>query len=88
MIQIKTIHHRIDESVKFDDEINAALAEGWRLTKREFVTGYCVLYAELEREIITEAERCCDNCKYCDYAPGKEPCASCKEDAENWEAAE
>lgn len=88
MIQIKTIHHRIDESVKFDDEINAALAEGWRLTKREFVTGYCVLYAELERELITEAERDCGNCKHCDNDADAEPCASCSSTASNWEAAE
>lgn len=88
MIQIKTIHHRIDESVKFDDEINAALAEGWRLTKREFVTGYCVLYAELEREIITEAERNCDNCRHFDNDADAEPCASCSSTASNWEAVE
>lgn len=90
MKQIKTIHHRIDESVKFDEEINAAITEGWQLTKREFVPGYCMLYAELEREVITEAERCCENCAHFDCAPSKEPCCSC-EDGEiaptNWVTA-
>ena len=91
MKQIKTIHHRIDESVQFDSEINTALVDGWRLTKREFVPGYCMLYAELEREIITEAERCCENCAHFDNHPDDEPCCGC-EDGElaptKWEAAE
>lgn len=85
MLQIKTVHKRIDESKQFDDEINSALAEGWVLTKREFVAGYCVLYAELEREEITEAERCCENCAHYDTVSHNPPCCDCSEDADKWE---
>jgi hypothetical protein len=84
MKQIKTVHHRIDDSAQFDKEVNDALTEGWQLTRREFVPGYVILYAELEREVITEAEKCCENCRYCEVVNG-EPCDSCSEDANKWE---
>ena len=87
MKQIKTIHHRIDEARAFDTEINAAIVEGWQLTKREFVPGYCMLYAEMEREEITEAERCCENCKHYEQSASTEPCRSCSENADKWEPA-
>jgi hypothetical protein len=86
MLQIKTIHRRIDESVGFDSEINANLEEGWQLTKRELVASYCMLYAELEREVITEAEKGCENCRYCEQQPESEPCRSCSDDCDKWEA--
>ncbi len=99
MKQIKTIKNRLDNAELFDDAVNAALAEGWQLTKRkalmpksqnEKMLTHIMLYAELEREIITEAERCCENCRYYDTAQGNEPCISC-EDGElaptNWEPA-
>lgn len=92
MIQIKTIADSLPDREAFDKKVNEAIADGWRLTKRERVSSLndCVdyLYAELERETITEAERCCDNCKYFDNDADKEPCASCTNDAANWEAAE
>lgn len=84
MKQIKTIHLRIDESQKFDEEVNKALAEGWQLTKRDFVPNYCILYAELEKNTITEAERCCDNCAHCDNPGHALPCKVCI-DASHWE---
>ena len=91
MIQIKTIAADLPKRDIFDEKVNEAIAEGWRLTKRERVSSrndrVDYLYAELEREIITEPERCCDNCKYFDNDADKEPCASCTNDAANWEAA-
>lgn len=86
MKQIKTIHHRIDDSARFDKEINDALAEGWQLTRREFVPGYVILYAELEREVITEVEKCCENCAHFDKDFTQEPCCNCSDDADKWEA--
>lgn len=90
MKQIKTIKSRIDYDKDFDEKVNAAIAEGWELKRRELIpsyttNSYTILYAELEREVITEAERCCENCRYYSTAPGAEPCCSCSEDAGNWE---
>lgn len=83
MKHIKTIHRRIDESAQFDNEVNAALEEGWTLTKREFVASYCVLYAELELVTITEEEKCCENCLHCDNTANQPPCDRCI-DASHW----
>lgn len=86
MLQIKTIYYRI--ASEFDEEVNAALAEGWTLTRRAFAADGFL--AELTREVITEAERCCDNCAHSDKDPNREPCRGC-EDGEiaptNWEPA-
>jgi hypothetical protein len=94
MLQIKTIKCESKEEKKFDELVNAALAEGWRLTKREIIppfsaAGYIafqLLYAELEREVITEAEKGCENCKYYEQQPESEPCRSCSDDCDKWEA--
>ena len=60
MLQIKTIRHRMDNPTFFDDEVNAALRDGWTLKKRTVVrpisqheTSYVhmMLYAELEKEV-------------------------------------
>lgn len=93
MKQIKTII-RLDKRVEeFDADVNKALAEGWTLTKRDvllacetsqLIHNRC-LYAELEREVITEAERICDNCLHADKAPEDEPCLHCSEDCDKWE---
>ena len=84
MKQIKTIFE--GEPVKFDEQVNAALAEGWSLEKRALHEYGFV--AEMEREIITEYEKTCGNCKYSSRPPEAEPCRSC--DPENgtchWEA--
>lgn len=87
MLQIKTIRNILDKAEKFDAEVNAALAEGWTLTKRELVHSHGVLYAELERVEITEEERCCENCAYCDHSGAADPCRSCTEDCDKWEPA-
>lgn len=54
MLEIKTVVAQTEEY--FDDTVNAALAEGWELVRREcFITGsdrVTTFYAELER--ITE----------------------------------
>lgn len=60
MLQIKTIRRRLDNPTFFDDEVNAALRDGWALKKRtvlrpigqsESVHAHTMLYAELEKEV-------------------------------------
>lgn len=61
MLQIKTIRNRLDNPTLFDDEVNAALRDGWTLKKRtvlrpiigqsESVYMHTMLYAELEKEV-------------------------------------
>lgn len=60
MLQIKTIRNRLDNPITFDDEVNAALRDGWTLKKRtvlrpigqsESVFCHMMLYAELEKEV-------------------------------------
>lgn len=60
MLQIKTIRRRLDNPTFFDDEVNAALRDGWTLKKRtvlrpigqsESVHSHTMLYAELEKEV-------------------------------------
>lgn len=57
MLQIKTIRNRLDNPTLFDDEVNAALRDGWTLKKRtvlrpigqhESTYTHMMLYAELE----------------------------------------
>ena len=57
-MQIKTIKNRFDNAEQFDKDVNAALAAGWKLTKREVIipqaqsestTIHTMLYAELEK---------------------------------------
>lgn len=84
MLQIKTIYTR-DPDV-FDEEVNAALTEGWTLSRRTFdPQGFL---AEMEKVVIPEAEQCCDNCKYCDCDETREPCRSCSDEADKWEPIE
>lgn len=60
MLQIKTIRNRLDNPTLFDDEVNAALRDGWTLKKRtvlrpigqsESAYSHTMLYAELEKEV-------------------------------------
>ena len=99
MLQIKTIVTRINNAEDFDAEVNAAIAEGWHLTKREALQPlsqpsnsdhvvYTALYAELVKDEITEDERGCPNCKHSGTHPSQEPCRNCTEDADKWEPAE
>ena len=79
MKQIKTISYKLDHAAGFDDKVNEAIREGWKLTKREVLIPkaqsetlytYIMLYAELEQEIITEREPCC-SCVDGEVAPTK-----------------
>lgn len=58
MLQIKTISNQ--KKAEFDAEVNAALADGWELVRRDcLILGADrspYLYAELEREVIVEEE--------------------------------
>lgn len=83
MKQIKTVIN--PGASQFDEAVNAALAEGWVLIKRYLSHTDHAFVAELEREVITEAERCCENCLHCDKDPSAEPCFSCSETASEWE---
>lgn len=60
MLQIKTIRNRLDNPTLFDNEVNAALRDGWTLKKRtvlrpigqqESTYIHMMLYAELEKEV-------------------------------------
>lgn len=60
MLQIKTIWNHLENATLFDDEVNAALCDGWTLKKRtvlrpigqsESTYTYMLLYAELEKEV-------------------------------------
>lgn len=73
MLQIKTICKNLTKD--FDEAVNAALAEGWTLCRRAIVPEGFI--AEMEKEIITEAERDCDNCEYCDLREDQGPCKTC-----------
>jgi uncharacterized paraquat-inducible protein A len=90
MKQIKTIRARLDNAEIFDEKVNAAIAEGWELKRRDFIpsrseNSFTMLYAELERETITEAERCCENCAHFNTPSQKPPCCDCSEDCDKWE---
>lgn len=52
MLQIKTIRNRLDNPTLFDDEVNAALRDGWTLKREPF----CGLSASPSPSICT---RCC-----------------------------
>lgn len=84
MLQIKTIHNT--DPGAFDFSVNCALEDGWTLTRRLTGPGPDFV-AELEREIITEAERDCENCKHHEKPLSCEPCCSCGETADRWEPA-
>ncbi len=83
MKQIKTIAEQ--NTQVFDDTVNLALEQGWGLVRR-YYTPDNYFVAELEREIITEAERTCENCRYRDNDPRIEPCPNCSDDCDKWEA--
>lgn len=67
MLQIKTIWNRLTNTTPFDDEVNAALCDGWTLKKRTvlrpigqsestYTYMYMILYAELEKEVADDTE--------------------------------
>lgn len=89
MKQIKTIKNRLDNNEDFDKEVNAAIEEGWTLTKREVIipqaqsqatTFHTMLYAELEMEVFGKNDKKnCTNCKHKGtlFVPDS-PCPECK----------
>lgn len=83
MKQIKTIEE--EKASVFDDAVNTELSGGWELVKRYRQDGKYI--AELEQEELTEAERCCDNCKHSEKSASSMPCRVC-EDASEWEETE
>lgn len=58
MLEIKTLIHKACDPGTFDDAVNAALAEGWELVRRDVLpeteSWQPHLYAELERGRTTE----------------------------------
>lgn len=89
MKQIKTIVGAT--ATEFDNEVNAALADGWELMKRETLligTERWLLHcAEMEREIITEAEQACENCKHRNEPAVSSSCLGCDPETNwKWEA--
>lgn len=56
MLEIKTIRINIGYPDDFDQEVNAAIADGWELVRREVIPAHSAdqvtyLYAELERDV-------------------------------------
>ena len=86
MKQIRTIKTRIEAPEEFDKTVNEAIAEGWELTKRYTIPSFFI--AEMEGEVITDAERCCENCRYFNTHSNQEPCVSCDGNASKWEPRE
>lgn len=84
MKQIKTIADK--SQIGFDRQVNEALVNGWELVKRYYTPDFYFV-AEMETEVITEEERCCENCKYFEQSSQSEPCLSCSEVADKWEPA-
>jgi hypothetical protein len=88
MKQIKTISKQHAEL--FDEGVNTALMDGWKLSRRYRANDGCFV-AELEKEVITERERCCENCAHFDREPGDEPCCLCNDGdvaPTHWESRE
>lgn len=90
MKQIKTVVGEVKFSELFDKEVNDALLEGWKITRRDLFVAHVngkstLLYAELEKDMLTDVDACCENCKYYDLSNDEEPCGSCSEDADKWE---
>lgn len=68
MKQIRTVTSPIEGRKRFDDEVNALLFGGWKLTKREVINMpgtlseffhqplHAVLYAELEKDEVERPE--------------------------------
>lgn len=79
-MQIKTIKRRLDNANIFDAEVNEALAAGWTLRKRYYISGcrltdtsysYTMLVAELEKEEPQTDTELTIDIKY--FEPGLEP---------------
>lgn len=90
-MKIKTIAARYTSD--FDAEVNAALAEGWKLKRRDFIPPFegetsrmsLLFYAELELDADGEEEdkaeaiehHGCWDCRHYPAEPKKRPCDNC-----------
>jgi hypothetical protein len=99
MKQIRTIVYRLDDVLMFDAAVNALLEDGWDITERKVLQpttpppaiGPCppvLLYAAMERYILGEDEKNCENCKHCDLPPDAAPCRDCSDTGDKWEPRE
>lgn len=87
MKKIKTVIEK--DAEKFDAEVNGAIAEGWRLTRRDVFPGHYFL-AELERDDDANpppTSKNCFSCRHCGKQ-GNEPCIYCNDKMSKWEARE
>lgn len=81
MLEIKTIISR--DPGEFDQAVNAALAEGWGLVRRDLIPPYegetlrCyrIFYAELERMIETEEEEEPEDDELAEWVVSRNPSA-------------
>ena len=86
--QIRTIVHA--RPMLFDETVNEHLAsgEGWRLAECRLALTPAgtsdYFYARLEREVMEEQDKECDNCRHCDTHADAPPCCYC-DDASHWE---
>lgn len=96
MKKIKTIMVNADHPGEFDDRVNAALRDGWKLVRRDVLhphdgphwVFHRMFYAELERETVPpEVLRDCQTCKWVNRDSHSEPCRNCLE-GEKWEEQE
>ena len=78
MKQIFTITRSLRKAKAFDDEVNAALAEGWKLIEREVLASPARLYAALERTDWVPSWASCDNCLETNRESIHARCHSCK----------
>ena len=60
MKQIKTIMEQNPD--RFDERVNKALTDGWYIVRR--LANHGGFIAEMEKVVITEKERSCDNCMF------------------------
>ena len=94
MKQIKTIYKKSPS--EFDNNVNEALQDGWKLMRRTFDDGGFI--AELEKNVVTEKEitdeipRICETCIHNGNPLYAYPCGGCKEmvtvSRSEWEAVE
>ena len=95
MKTIKTIMVKADYPGEFDDRVNAALRDGWKLVRRDVLPAYegknmifyRMFYAELERVIVEEVPRDCRTCAHVDTFASSYPCCDCNNE-DKWEAKE
>lgn len=83
MKKIKTIQERKPED--FDDAVNAALNDGWKL-KWSKVTSDLIGALYLAR--MEKCEKSCEDCRFLGKLLIEEPCIDCGADFSKWEPEE